>query len=76
MPNLGSRVLKLTLARLSADGNRYGHPVLVVESFVDPERFRGTVYTAQGWQELGLTDGWGRCGRDYYVSTTSPSGCL
>jgi hypothetical protein len=72
-PNLGSRVLKLTLARLSADWqHRYGHPVLVVESFVDPERFRGTVYTAQGWQELGLTDGWGRCGRDYYVKHDKP----
>ena len=65
VPNLGSRVLKLALARLSADWQqKYGHPVLVVESFVDPEQFCGTVYTANGWQELGLTDGWGRCGRD------------
>ena len=49
-PNLGSRVLKLALGRLSADWQpKYGHPVLVVESFVDPERFCGTVYTANGW---------------------------
>src|ERR1035437_4431052 len=47
VPNLGSRVLKLALARLGADWQkRYGHPVLVVESFVDPEQFCGTVYTA------------------------------
>jgi hypothetical protein len=60
-PNLGSRVLRLTLDRLSADWKvRYDHPVLVVETFVDPEQFNGTVYTAQGWQELGLTDGCGR----------------
>jgi len=36
-PNLGSRVLRLTLDRLAADWMaRYGHPVLVVETFVDP----------------------------------------
>jgi hypothetical protein len=73
VPNLGSRVLKLTLARLSADWEqKYGHPVLVVESFVDPEQFCGTVYTAHGWQELGPTDGWGRCSRDYYVKHDKP----
>jgi hypothetical protein len=71
--NLGSRVLRLTLDRLSADWQaRYGHPVMVVETFVDPEQFCGTVYTANGWQELGLTDGWGRCRRDYYVQHDKP----
>src|SRR5208282_814824 len=64
-PNLGSRSLRLTLDRLSADWQaRYGHPVLLVETFVDPEQFCGTVYTANGWQELGQTDGFGRVRRD------------
>lgn len=73
VPNLGSRVLRLTLARLSADWQaRYGHPVLGVETFVDPEQFCGTVYSANGWQELGLTDGWGRRRRDYYVPHDKP----
>jgi hypothetical protein len=73
VPNLGSRVLRLSLDRLSDDWQaRYGHPVLVVETFVDPEQFCGTVYTANGWQELGLTDGWGRCRRDYYVQHDKP----
>jgi Domain of unknown function (DUF4338) len=73
LPNLGSRVLRLTLERLSADWQaRYGHPVLVVETFVDPEQFQGTVYTANGWQEVGLTDGCGRCRRDYYVQHDKP----
>jgi hypothetical protein len=73
VPNLGSRVLKLALERLSADWQqKYGHPVLVAETFVDPEQFCGTVYTAAGWQELGLTDGWGRHGRDYYVKHDRP----
>jgi hypothetical protein len=73
VPNLGSRVLRLNLDRLSDDWQaRYGHPVLAVETFVDPEQFSGTVYTANGWQELGLTDGWGRRRRDYYVQHNKP----
>jgi len=73
VPNLGSRILRLTLDRLSADWQaRYGHPVAVVETFVDPAQFCGTVYTANGWTELGQTDGWGRCQRDYYVKHDQP----
>ena len=73
VPNLGSRVLRLTLDRLREDWQaRYGHPVEVVETFVDPEQFRGTVYTAGGWTELGQSDGWGRCQRDYYVKHDQP----
>jgi len=73
VPNLGSRVLRLTLDRLSQDWQaRYGHPVLAVETFVDPEQFCGTVYTANNWVELGLTDGCGRHQRDYYVKHDKP----
>jgi uncharacterized protein DUF4338/DDE family transposase len=73
VPNLGSRVLRLVLARLPADWlNQYGHPVEVVETFVDPDQFCGTVYTASGWTELGETAGWGRCRRDYYVKHDKP----
>jgi hypothetical protein len=73
VPNLGSKVLRLTLDRLSSDWQaRYGHPVVVVETFVDPDEFDGTVYTAQGWEELGVTDGWGRHRRDYYVKHDKP----
>lgn len=72
-PNLGSRVLRLVLARLSQDWQQaYEHPVLVVETFVDPEQFCGTVYTANGWEELGPTDGSGRHQRDYYVRHDKP----
>jgi len=42
-PNLASRALALNLERLSADWQaKYGHPIVVVESFVDEEWFRGT----------------------------------
>jgi hypothetical protein len=73
VPNLGSRCLRLILERLSGDWQtRYAHPVLVVESFVDPEQFCGTVYTASGWLELGQTDGFGRVRRDFYVAHDKP----
>jgi len=72
-PNLGSRSLRLVLGRLSADWQtRYAHPVLIVETFVDPEAFCGTVYTASGWIELGQTDGFGRVRRDFYVQHNQP----
>jgi hypothetical protein len=71
--NLGSRALRLTLDRLSADWQaRYDHPVVLVETFVDPEQFCGTVYTANNWQELGPTDGFGRVRRDFYVQHKKP----
>lgn len=72
-PNLASRALRLCLGRLSGDWQaRYGHPVVLVETFVDPEEFSGTVYTASGWEELGTTDGFGRVRRDFYVQHNKP----
>jgi len=42
VPNLATKVIRLTLDRLSSDWQvRYGHPVLVVETFVDPAQFCG-----------------------------------
>lgn len=73
VPNLGSVVLSRVLARLSEDWlARYHHPVLLVESFVDPERFQGTVYLAAGWTELGRTKGHARTSRDYYENHDRP----
>ncbi len=65
-PNLASRVLALNLRRLSADWERfYGHPLLLVETFVDAARFRGTCYRAAGWQVLGVTRGFAKRGPGY-----------
>lgn len=72
-PNLASRVLKLVCARLPQDWQeQFGHPVLLVETFVDPERFQGTCYRAANWQALGATQGFARRGRDYYTDTQHP----
>jgi hypothetical protein len=38
----------------------YGHRVYFLETFVDPERFRGTSYRAANWVYLGLTTGRGK----------------
>jgi Domain of unknown function (DUF4338)/DDE_Tnp_1-associated/Transposase DDE domain len=65
-PNLASYVLALNLRRLSPDWERYyGHPILLVETFVDAARFQGTCYRAAGWQALGLTRGFAKRGRGY-----------
>jgi len=72
-PNLASRVLSLCCDRLAEDWRRtYGHPVLVAESFVDSQLFRGTCYKAQGWTLLGQTKGSGRTRQDYYTSHGRP----
>jgi len=72
-PNLASRVLALCCARLADDWQQtYGHPVLVAESFVDSQLFRGTCYKAQGWQLLGETQGNGRSRQDYYTAHGRP----
>lgn len=72
-PNLASRVLGLVLRRLSADWReRWGHPVLVVESFVDESRYRGTCYRACGFQAVGATEGFKRASRDFYEEHGQP----
>ena len=72
-PNLASRILNLTCARLPADWQqRYGYPVLAVETFVDPQRFRGTCYKAAGWQVLGPTQGNERHWQDFYTDCRHP----
>jgi len=65
-PNFASRILALNLRRLSADWESYyGHPLLLVETFVDARHFRGTCYRAAGWQALGLTRGFAKHNRGY-----------
>jgi hypothetical protein len=72
-PNLASRVLKLVCDRLPADWQEhFGYPVLVAETFVDPQRFRGTCYKVAGWQQLGPTQGYERDWQDFYTDTKHP----
>lgn len=53
-PNLGSRVLGQATRRLAGDGQAiHGHPVVLAETFIEPSRFRGTVYWAANWHDVG-----------------------
>ena len=60
-PNAASAVIARTLTRLNSDWTgRWGHPVLLVETFVDPARHVGTCYGASAFQLVGQTAGFAR----------------
>ncbi len=61
VPHLASHILGRMAARISADWQAvYAHPIYLLETFVDPERFRGTCYRAANWKVLGETTGRGK----------------
>ncbi|MGB2632518.1 MAG: DUF4338 domain-containing protein [Candidatus Acidiferrum sp.] len=61
VPHLASHLLGRMARLLSQDWERlYGHPIYFLETFVDPERFRGTCYRAANWVMLGRTTGRGK----------------
>lgn len=61
VPHLASHLLGRIARRLSADWQRlYAHPIYFVETFIDPQRFRGTCYRAANWTLLGQTTGRGK----------------
>lgn len=63
---LASKVLSLSLRRLSADWEKtYVHPVYLAETFVDIARFNGTCYRAANWIEVGKTKGSAKRGNSY-----------
>lgn len=59
--HLASHLLGRMARVLSADWQRlYAHPIYFVETFVDPQRFRGTCYRAANWIHMGVTTGRGK----------------
>ena len=73
VPNLGSRILSLCQRRLCRDWQEiFGHPVVLLETFVDPQRFRGTVYKAANWVYVGNTKGFRRTRLGYSATPQSP----
>lgn len=73
LSNLASRVLSLCQKRICADWQQtFGHPVLLLETFVDPQRFRGTVYRAANWLYVGNTKGFYRTRQGYSATPHSP----
>lgn len=58
VPHLASWILGRISRRLAQDWQaKYGHPIVVVETFVERERFRGTAYRAANWKPVGITAG-------------------
>ena len=58
--HLASHVLALNRRRVSEDwAFVYNHPVYLLETFVDTERFQGTCYKADNWIHVGNTTGRG-----------------
>ncbi len=61
VPHLASHLLARVARRIAADWQAlYAHPVYLLETFIDPQRFRGTCYRAANWLYLGLTTGRGK----------------
>ena len=61
VPHLASHILGRIARVVSKDWERlYEHPIYFLETFVDPERFRGTCYRAANWVLLGETTGRGK----------------
>lgn len=64
--NLASKVLSICARRISRDWQvLHSHPLLLLETFVDPILFKGTCYLASGWKELGITKGFRKSNTRY-----------
>jgi len=61
--NLASKILSLTIRHLPKDwGERYNIRPVLMESFVQKNRFAGTCYKAANWIKAGETKGRGKLG--------------
>jgi len=66
VPHLASHILGSMARQISQDWELiYGHPIYFLETFIDPERFRGTCYRAANWVLLGRTTGRGKDDRTH-----------
>jgi hypothetical protein len=69
---LASHLLAQVSRRLSADWRqKYGHPIYLLETFVESERFAAHCYRAAGWVQVGLTTG--RTRRDDGLKPRAPT---
>jgi hypothetical protein len=61
VPNLASHVLSRCIKRLAKDWHeRYKIEPVLLETFVEHDRFKGTCYRASNWEYIGQTKGRGR----------------
>jgi len=58
VPHLASHVLSRIAQGLSDHWQaKYGHPIYLLETFVERERFEGACYRAANWVRVGQTQG-------------------
>ncbi len=58
VPHLASHILGMISRRIYSDWlEKYGHPIYMLETFVEKDRFKGTCYKAANWQCVGVTKG-------------------
>jgi len=63
---LASKILALNAKRISHDWlNVYNHPLYLLETFVEKNRFKGTCYKAANWICTGQTKGIAKKGHDH-----------
>ncbi len=71
--NLASKILSITRRRIQQDWqDRFGYPLLLLETFVDPSRFNGTIYRAANWELVGKTKGFQRTRNGYSDTAKNP----
>lgn len=71
VPHLASHLLGLVARHIATHWrNKYGHPIYVLETFVEQQRFSGTCYQAANWHYVGQTQG--RTRNDRYNSIHVP----
>jgi hypothetical protein len=59
--NLASKILSLVVKKLPSEWkNRYGYTPVLLETFVESQRFKGTCYKAANWIHVGITKGRGK----------------
>ncbi len=69
VPHLASHLLGLMARSLPRDWEQvYQHPVYFLETFVEPQQFRGTCYRAANWTVLGRTTGRGKADQTHRVN--------
>lgn len=61
VPHLASHLLGKISRRIAVDWDaKYGHPIALLETYVENNRFRGTCYKAANWVKVGETIGYTR----------------
>jgi hypothetical protein len=65
---LASKILALNAKRISNDWmDVYHHPLYLLETFVEQNRFKGTCYKAANWIKVGQTKGITKRGHNHLV---------